>query len=111
MRLSRAGARGLVPLHAHRQDRSFPRRAGELETVEHRNRLTEAIDPRELVGGIDVLPLEEEAHEVGWADRLDLCAQAIQRVAMDARKECPVAPLECSGDTRMRVSPREAPAK
>ena len=42
----------------------------------------------------DVLPGEEEAHEVGGADRLDLGAQPVQRVAMDSREQPPVAPFE-----------------
>ena len=41
----------------------------------------------------DVLPREQEAHEVGRADRLDLGAQAVQRVAMDPRQQPAVAPF------------------
>ena len=42
----------------------------------------------------DVLPREEEAHEVRRADGLDLRAQAIEGVAMDAREQSAVAPLD-----------------
>src|SRR5262245_35480890 len=42
---------------------------------------------------MDVLPDEEEPHEVGWADRFDLGAQAIQRVAVDAGEESAIAPF------------------
>jgi hypothetical protein len=41
-----------------------------------------------------VLPVQEEAHEVGRAHRLDLRAQAVQRVAVDAREEPPIAPFD-----------------
>ena len=41
-----------------------------------------------------MLPGEEEAREVGRADRLDLRAQAIQCVAMDPSQQSPIAPLE-----------------
>ena len=47
--------------------------------------------------GVDVLPGEEEAHEVGGGDRLDLGAQAVQRVAMDAREQSAIAPLQSAG--------------
>ena len=53
-----------------------------------------------------MLPAEEEAHEIRRADRLDLGAQPVQRVAMNAGEERPVAPFE------RPVSPgREASAK
>ena len=42
---------------------------------------------------VHVLPREQEPHEVGRADRLDFRAQPVQRVAMDARQQPPVAPL------------------
>jgi hypothetical protein len=41
-----------------------------------------------------MLPGEQEAHEVGARDRLDLAAQAIHGVAVDARQEAPVAPVD-----------------
>ena len=43
---------------------------------------------------LDVLPGEQEAHEIGRADRLDLGAQPVERVAMDARQQAAVAPFE-----------------
>jgi hypothetical protein len=42
---------------------------------------------------VHVLPLEQEAHEVGRRHRLDLGAQPRQRVAVDARQQRAVAPL------------------
>ena len=36
-----------------------------------------------------MLPAEEEPHEIRRADRLDLGAQPVQRVAMDAREQRP----------------------
>ncbi|MOA42625.1 hypothetical protein D3C78_1646900 [compost metagenome] len=41
-----------------------------------------------------VLPIEQEAHEVLQADRLDLPAQALDRVAMNPRQQVPLAPLQ-----------------
>ncbi len=41
-----------------------------------------------------MLPGEQETHEVGARDRLDLAAQAIHGVAVDARQKAPVAPLD-----------------
>src|SRR5207249_12221454 len=45
----------------------------------------------------DPLPAEQEPHEVGGRDRLDLAAQALERVAVDAREHPPLAPLELGG--------------
>ena len=56
--------------------------------------------------GVDVLPGEQEAHEVGGADRLDLRAQAIERVAMDAREQTTVAPFDGADRDRIRVRDR-----
>ena len=43
--------------------------------------------PVSRFAGVDVLPREEEAHEIGRADRIDFRPQAVQRVAMDARQQ------------------------
>ena len=44
--------------------------------------------------GRDALPLEQEAHEVARRHRLDLLAQPVHGVAMDAREQAPLAPLD-----------------
>ena len=44
-----------------------------------------------------VLPVEQEAHEVARLDRLDLAAQPLERVAMDARQQVPLAPFVVAG--------------
>ena len=56
--------------------------------------------PVSRLDGVDVLPREQEPHEVGGADRLDLRAQPVQRVAMDAREQPAVAPLEVKREPR-----------
>ena len=43
--------------------------------------------------GRDVLPAEQEAQEVARGDRLDLGAQPLDRVAMDARQQAALAPF------------------
>ena len=43
-----------------------------------------------------MLPLEQEAREVAWLDRLDLAAQALERVAMDAREQMALAPFDAA---------------
>ena len=52
-----------------------------------------------------MLPAEEEAHEIGGADRLDLGAQPVQRVAVDACEQRAVAPFE-RRLTRREASPQ-----
>ena len=87
--------RRLVAVDARRQDRALPR-AGRAARS-RRACATTSRSPSSAgqpVDGVDVLPREQEAHEVGRADRLDLRAQAVQRVAMDAREQRAVAPFE-----------------
>ena len=43
--------------------------------------------------GRDALPVEQEAQEVARRDRLDLRAQALDRVAVDAREQPALAPF------------------
>ena len=50
--------------------------------------------PLHLILAGHMLPVQQEAQEIGGADRLDVRAQAAQRVAMDAREQAAVAPLE-----------------
>ena len=42
---------------------------------------------------VDALPDEQEAEEIARRDRLDLRAQTMDRIAVDAGEEPPVAPL------------------
>src|SRR5204862_5814470 len=75
----------------------------ELEALELLDRRRQAFDAAQLVLAGDVLPMQQEAQEVGRAHRLDLRAQAVQRVAMDAREQPPVAPFEL-GDARREAA-------
>ena len=80
-----------------RRARRAPRRAPALPRRRaarspRAGRRARAADP-----ALDVLPREQEPHEVARAHRRDFGAQAIQRVAMDARQEPAVAPLQGSG--------------
>ena len=51
-----------------------------------------------------MLPREKKVHEIARCDRFDFGAQAIDRVAMDARKQSPLAPF-------FFTRTREAPAQ
>ena len=88
---------------ACRQHIVLPARRGELEALELLDCRRQAFDAAELILAGDMLPVEQEAQEVGGAHRLDLRAQAVQRVAMDACEEPPVAPFEL-GDARREAS-------
>ena len=85
--------RGLVAVHPRRQHRALPRRRGHLEAVERFEDLAQTVGPRQARALLDVLPREQEAHEVGRGDRLDLGPQAVERVAVDAGEERAVAPF------------------
>src|SRR5579871_963193 len=54
---------------------------------------------------MDVLPAEEEAHQIRGAHRLDLAPERAEREPVDAREEPALAPLLVVG------SGREAPAQ
>ena len=49
--------------------------------------------PVRLAPLVHVLPREEEPHEVGGADRLDLRPEPVQRVAVNAREQRAIAPF------------------
>ncbi|MNT46326.1 hypothetical protein D3C72_1829600 [compost metagenome] len=46
-----------------------------------------------LGAGRHALPVEQEAHEIGTLHRLYLAAQALDRIAVDARQQVPLAPF------------------
>ena len=58
--------------------------------------------------GIDVLPAAQEAHEVLARDGLDLRAQPLDRVAMNAREQRAIAPFALGRAGRERAPHREA---
>src|SRR5262245_61191316 len=77
---------GLVAFDARGKDFTFPRARGGLVAFELRD------DHAERVGsfharGSNALPGEKEAHEVACRNRLDLRAQTLDRVVMDACKQ------------------------
>ena len=89
----RVEPRRIVADDARRKDRALPgagRRFEALKVGDHARQARLAV---ELAAGPDVLPAEEEAQEVGGADRLDLAAQAVEHVPVDAREQAPIAPL------------------
>ena len=57
---------------------------GDLEAIELVDDARQSFHPLRLLIGSEVLPVQEEAHEVSGADRLDLGAQLVERVTMDA---------------------------
>ena len=96
---------GAVVGNARGQDVVFPARRRQLEAFELLDHRRQAFGALHLVFAGDVVPVEQEAQEVARAHRLDLGAQAVQRVAVDAGEEPPVAPFE------LRRAWREAPAQ
>ena len=67
---------------------------GRFDAIELRDRLAQAVEAQQPGFRCDVLPDEKEAHEIGWTDRRDLGAEAIQRVAMDAREQPSITPFQ-----------------
>jgi hypothetical protein len=86
--------RRLVSIEPRGKHRPLPRAGRELVAVEDRHDLPQAVESRQPGRRLDVLPAEKEAHEIGRTDRLDVRAQPVQRVAMNAGEQRPVAPFE-----------------
>ena len=66
---------------------------GQFVPIERRHDRPQAIDPGHPMPPLDVLPCEQESHEIRRADRLDLRTEPIERVAMNPRQQTPIAPL------------------
>ena len=94
----------LVVGEARRQDLGLPGAGRRLEAFELRDDDLDRVRPLHARIGRDALPAEEEAQEVARGDRLDLGAQALDRVAVDPGEQPALAPF-----VRGRCR-REAPA-
>ena len=98
--------RRLVAVEPRRQHRALPRAAASSKPSSCATTSRRPSRPVSRRDGSTCCQREQEAHEVGRADRLDLRAQAVERVAMDAREQRAVAPLESSAsDRRARREP------
>ena len=71
----------------------LPRAGGDLETLELVDDRQHAGPALALGAGGDVLPAQQEAHELLGGDGLDLAAQAVLGVGVDARQQPARAPL------------------
>jgi hypothetical protein len=83
----------LVFLHPRRQHTPLPGAGGQFVAIERRHDRPQPVDPGHPMRSLDVLPREQESHEIRRADRLDLRPQPIERVAMNPRQQTPIAPL------------------
>ena len=75
--------------------------AGHLETIQLRDHARQPLEPSDPVVGIDVLPREQEPHEIAGAHRLDLGPEPVERVAVDPGEEPPIGPLELGRPVRV----------
>src|ERR1700674_594440 len=83
---------GLVARDAGGQHLALPPGRGQLEALALLDHALEALRAVQLLAGLDVLPGEEEAHEIGRAHGLDLAAEPVEGAPVDAREQAPVAP-------------------
>ena len=96
----------LVAGEARRQDLALPGAGRRLEALELADDDFDRVRPRHARIGGDPLPVEQEAQEVARGDRLDLGAQALDRVVVDAGEQPALAPF-----VRVRRVRREPPAQ
>src|SRR5439155_10997938 len=101
---------GVVARDARRQHLSLPGARRQLEPLELADHLEEPVAAVELRPRLHVLPAEEEAHQVGGGDGLDLPAQATEGQAVDAGEEAPLAPLLLARVGREPAAQRDAGA-
>ena len=85
---------GAVVADPRREHVVFPRCRRQLEALELLDDRGQPFGAFQLLARRDMLPMQQEAHEVGRGDRLDLGAQPVQRVAMNAREQPTIAPFE-----------------
>ena len=85
---------GIVLRHPGREHIALPRGGRKLEAVQLSDDRGQPFEPAGVLVRIDPLPGEQEAHEVSRADRLDLGPEPVEGVAVDAREQPAVAPLE-----------------
>ena len=83
----------LVVGEARGQDLGLPGAGRRLEAFELPDHRVERVGPLHARIRRDALPGEQEAQEVARGDRLDLGAQALDRVAVDAREQPALAPF------------------
>src|SRR5712692_12066889 len=84
---------GLVAAHARRQHFPLPACRGQLEALELLDDARQALAAMKLQPRLDVLPREEEAHEIGRAHRLDFSPEPVEGTPVNAGQEPPVAPF------------------
>ena len=83
----------LILGEACRQDLGLPGDGGSLEALELGHDHFERVRPLHACVGRDPLPAEQETHEVARGDRLDLGAQALDRVVVDTGEQSALAPF------------------
>ena len=83
----------LVFRDARRQDLGLPGAGRRLEAFELRHDHLDGIGPLHARVGRDPLPAKQEAQEIARGDRLDLGAQTLDRVVVDAGEQPALAPF------------------
>ena len=86
----------------------FPRGRGGFPPLQPADDLGQPFDARELRAGCEVLPAQEEAHEVLGGRGLDAAAPALARVRVHAREQPARHPLPSSASRRVAALQREA---
>ena len=90
------------------EDFGFPRSRRDFEAVEEIEHRREPFRPLGARAFRDPLPPQQEPREVRRGDGLDLLAQPIERVAVNARQQAALAPLEVL-TARGETSPQDKP--
>ena len=95
---------GLIVRDAGGEHFALPGAGGNFVAVELLDDHGKSLGTLQLLFARNVLPVQEETHEIGGADWFDLGAQAVERIAVNAREEPAVAPFELGGAGRARRS-------
>ena len=85
--------RHVVGIKTRRQQLGFPRRDRRLEALQLADHGVERVGPLAPIVRHQMLPAEQEAHEILRADGLDFLPQPLHRVAMNSREQRPIAPF------------------
>src|SRR5262249_4178403 len=88
---------GHVPAYSGGQEHLLPGRRGRFPALQQRDGPEQSTLPAERIAGLEVVPAEQEPHEILRGEWLDLAPQAAHREPVDPLEEATIAPLEFLG--------------
>ena len=96
--------RRFVVVDSRPKDRAFPRGGGGLEAVEHRHDLAQPVQAVSRSAGSTCCHLNRKRMKSAGTDRLDLGAQPVDGIPVNAGEERAIAPFDCDARGARRAA-------